>query len=83
MAKFGCPLVTDEEITVAAEALSRASNHAIQGQGARNLAYHALAAVRGSHFREAAELKVATDRLAALDVQPSSGERDGQSTRDT
>lgn len=58
MAKFGCPLVSDEEITVAAEALSRGSNHAIQGNGARNLAYAALVAVRAAHFDEAAELKV-------------------------
>lgn len=29
MAKFGCPLVSDEEIAVAAEALSRASNYAV------------------------------------------------------
>lgn len=64
MAKFGCPLVSDEEITVAAEALSKASNHAVQGQGARNLAYHALIAVRGAHFREAAEIKAAVDRLS-------------------
>ena len=66
MARYGCPLVTDEEITVAAEAISAASNYAVQGQGARNLAYHALIAVRGAHFQEAAKVKVAAMRLAAL-----------------
>lgn len=50
--KFGCPLVSDEEVTVAAQALSRASNYAVQGQGARNLAYEALIAVRGAYFAE-------------------------------
>ena len=69
MAKFGCPLVSDEEITVAAEAISRASNHAVQGQGARNLAYHALIAVRGEHFREAAELKIVVGRLVTASEQ--------------
>lgn len=64
MAKYGCPLVSDEEITVAAEALSRASNCVIQGQGARNLAYNVLVAVRAAHFREAAELKKVIARLS-------------------
>jgi hypothetical protein len=69
MAKYGCPLVSDEEIAVAAEALSKASNHAVQGQGSFNLAYAALTAVRGAHFREAAELKVAVDPVTAENEQ--------------
>jgi len=65
MAKFGCPLVSDEEITAAAEAMAQASGHLIGGQGARNLAYRVLVELRAAHIREAAELKVAADRLAA------------------
>lgn len=65
MAKYGKPHVSDEEITVAAEAISRGSNYTIQGQGARNLAHAALVAVRAAHFREAAELQVAIERLTA------------------
>jgi hypothetical protein len=58
MAKYGCPFVSDEEITVAAKALSEASNWTVQGQGARNMAYRALLAVRAAHFDEARELGV-------------------------
>lgn len=53
--KYGCPLVSDEEIAVAAEAISRESNGAVQGQGARNLAYRALVAIRLAHFQECDE----------------------------
>ena len=56
MAKFGRPLVSDEEITVAAEAMARASNKLLGGQGARNLAYHVLIAIRAAHFDEQAKL---------------------------
>jgi hypothetical protein len=52
MAKFGCPLVSDEEIDVAVAALSKNSNHVINGQGARNLAYSVLVALRGAYFDE-------------------------------
>jgi hypothetical protein len=63
MAKFGCPLVSDEEITVAAEAMGRASNHLLGGQGTRNLAYHVLIALRSAHFDERAKILAVVDRL--------------------
>lgn len=50
--KYGRPTVSQEEVKVAAEAISRATNYAVQGQGAMNVAYEALVAVRGAHFDE-------------------------------
>lgn len=47
---FGLPRVSEEEITAAADAIRKSSNHMIAEFAAKNLAYAALVALRREHF---------------------------------
>ena len=66
---FGRPKANDAEIEVVAEAMQKASGSILHGQPARNLAYHALIALRSANsdwHRDASKpLRVHPDVLAA------------------
>ena len=47
---YGVPLVSDEEVAIAADAIKRRTDGLINGQPALNLAYSVLVAVRYAHF---------------------------------